>query len=286
MEQSSNNNNLPATNQSFAKPKELSKRLLDGIAGTGGLRPLEVAKRYESTTGPGTNFPLLVSEGTQLSVLSRNLGTTAIEVNVGLLITDFVHSFNVSQGMNNDQIADLAAMLVSDYWFYTLEDFVVFFHRAKKSEFGKVFNRLDAAIIFEFLKVYDAERMESFFQYETEGRKLESKPLPPELQEGPFSFADVIRCLTEGIRPEDVIAEKTGRKVDPAPAAEDGLTVVSGTEDPEVARRRAAILELQVRAFCETYEPSFEFPGKFAEFFTENREAIEAEYLRTGKLKS
>lgn len=231
------------------------------------------------------------------------MGISSLKSSIALLITDFASSFNVFTPMNDDQIISLAEELAVDWWHYTLEDLACFFHRAKRQEFRniietseKVFvagegmktktkivdrgplritNRVDRQIILEMLQAYDRERLEAFFEHESKGHELTSKPLPPEFQEGPYSFADVIRCLKEGIPPEQIIEEKKSG-------------VPANTHPEEDPARKAEILQIQVGFFCDDVE-TWEVPEsrwKMEPFAKGNEDLIIAELKRRKDLKN
>jgi hypothetical protein len=108
--------------------------------------------------GDKPNFPAILNNGTQLSVLKNELGLDYSASILALMIGDFCSNFNTRFPMSAEQIADFAIELLTDYWTYRLEDFVAFFALAKRGNFGKVYDRIDAAVILTFLGEYNKHR--------------------------------------------------------------------------------------------------------------------------------
>ena len=77
---------------------------------------------------------------------------------ISLFLVDLQDFYNVKTRMGSNQIKDLAMMLYSDYNHFTLYDLGLCFKMAKTGKFGKVYDRLDGGIIFEWLIHYEMER--------------------------------------------------------------------------------------------------------------------------------
>ena len=121
------------------------------------------------------NLPAILGQGTQISVLRLVEGLEKTASIVGLLINDFCSNFNTRYPMSAEQIADLAIELITDYWTYKLEDFIVFFSLARRGVYGKVYDRVDASVILGMLGVYHKQRDEELYLIQT-------RPLEPEKQ--------------------------------------------------------------------------------------------------------
>lgn len=280
--------------------------LINVLQGGAGISPREIVALYQKPSGE-VNFVALSKEGTQLSNLSRHLGTTVAAKHLSWLISDFASQFNTYQAMTPEQVADLAEELVVDWWNYTMEDFVVFFNRAKKESFRRIVektetyfengekkvktkivdegpiritSRVDRGIILEMLASYDRERVDAFFEHETKGHTMESKPLPEKYQPGPgkdFSFADVIKVIQGEATAEEIIQSKK------QPEAVEDTTAA----DLEEAHRQAQIKDQQVKTFVAEVmkypDPRIRYSQPF---YKGNEEAIEAELkIQRKKLK-
>ena len=66
--------------------------------------------------------------------------------------------FNVGKIMNDNQAAQTADLIIEEYYFLKPDDFKLCFNRAKKGLYGKVYDRIDGAVILEWLGRYEKER--------------------------------------------------------------------------------------------------------------------------------
>lgn len=57
------------------------------------------------------------------------------------------------------QVASTADLIIEEYYFLKPDDFKLCFTRAKKGYYGKVFDRIDGQVIFEWLNQYTNDRM-------------------------------------------------------------------------------------------------------------------------------
>ena len=120
------------------------------------------------TFGNQVNFPLILKQGTQLSIITKKEGLEFTASMIGLLINDFCMNFNTRERMGAEQIADLAVELATDYWGYKLEDFIAFFALAKKNKYGKIYDRVDPSTILLLLEAYNKERDENLYIIQAE----------------------------------------------------------------------------------------------------------------------
>ena len=74
------------------------------------------------------------------------------------IIIDVVMFFNVGKIMNDNQAAQTADLIIEEYYFLKPDDFKLCFNRAKKGLYGKVYDRIDGAVILEWLGRYEKER--------------------------------------------------------------------------------------------------------------------------------
>lgn len=63
--------------------------------------------------------------------------------------------------MSNDQLAQTISLVQDEYWMLKPEDFKLCFNNAKKGVYGKVYDRLDGQVIFEWLDKYLKDRMDA-----------------------------------------------------------------------------------------------------------------------------
>jgi hypothetical protein len=141
------------------QPKVLCERLLQTL-----LKQSSLLEFKELAFGLVKNgcpdFSLILSDGTQMSILKKDKGIHFLGSVMIMLITDFQKSFNLIRPMDNEQVANLSMELINDYWSYRFEDFVAFFQLAKKGVYGKILDRMDANTIQSMLLVYDTQRVD------------------------------------------------------------------------------------------------------------------------------
>jgi hypothetical protein len=82
-----------------------------------------------------------------------------IEDLLTLYIIDFDEFVNVGRHMKSSQVQWVARTILSDYGHLKPEDIYLFFDKAKKSDFGPLFDRLDGMILMGWMKQYYEERL-------------------------------------------------------------------------------------------------------------------------------
>lgn len=76
-----------------------------------------------------------------------------------LLVNDLRLFFQVDNMITNRGIEALCPLIISKYKHFTLEEIAICFNQAKEGEYGKAFNRLDAAMIMLWLKKANEEKI-------------------------------------------------------------------------------------------------------------------------------
>lgn len=118
-------------------------------------------KQYWITTQPKTALQAIKSESVSVVRLKdQPNGEIISKAFLSFIITDLVQSFNVGKTMNDMQIAFAVNGIQSDYYFMKLDELKYCFDQAKKGKYGAMYDRIDAAVIFEWIEMYLAERVE------------------------------------------------------------------------------------------------------------------------------
>lgn len=133
-----------------------------------------------------TDVVKAIKEGTPIAVMKKEVGEANVAMVLTKMILDFASSFNLgnNKNINRQQAQDLALMLINRFSHgsyespgFRLEDFALFFERAKFGGFSvKVFDRIDAALISEWMEEYFCEREEKYL-YELK-RQTELPEIP------------------------------------------------------------------------------------------------------------
>lgn len=94
--------------------------------------------------------------------MRREFGIMKVQAFVGKMIIDVAMFFNVGKMINEVQVASVANLIIEEYYFLKPDDFKLCFNRAKKGKYGKVYDRIDGQVIFDWLNTYVEERMMFF----------------------------------------------------------------------------------------------------------------------------
>lgn len=73
--------------------------------------------------------------------------------------------------MSIEQIEDTATILITQFYYFKLDDFLICFNNAKLGLYGKSFDRLDGMVICEWLNAYDNARTAKIEEYKSNERK-------------------------------------------------------------------------------------------------------------------
>lgn len=60
--------------------------------------------------------------------------------------------------MGEEQLKQTLELILEDYYYFTFEDFKVFFNNCRRGIYGTSYNRIDGQVILEWLRQYAFER--------------------------------------------------------------------------------------------------------------------------------
>lgn len=108
---------------------------------------------------PNNALDVLKSSNHTLNYIKSKGTIDAVKALLTHLIFDVNDFFKVEQ-MSDKQIIQTVELIIGDMDLMYLkpDDFILCFNRAKKGMYGKLFNRLDGQIIFEWINAYSVER--------------------------------------------------------------------------------------------------------------------------------
>lgn len=95
---------------------------------------------------------------TELQHLIPKHGDMAVKLIIMHALKEVRDFFNVGKNLSNPQITITADLIMSQYWYFKIEDIKLCLRRAMCKE--KLFDRLDGNIILGWLSEYDSERTE------------------------------------------------------------------------------------------------------------------------------
>lgn len=94
---------------------------------------------------------------------------------LSIMVKDFSASINVVRNLNEDQVIEIAGMLLDECDNFRLEDYVMMFSLAKRGKLVKIFDRLDISVVTEMLDNYWKQRHEQGIKHqEKEVEKFEN----------------------------------------------------------------------------------------------------------------
>lgn len=92
-----------------------------------------------------------------IATCRKELGEMPTKAILAMILTDTALFFNTGQNMNQDQIVQLAEMVIEDYYFLKIDDLKLCFKNAMKGRYGQIF-RIDGSIVLSWLEKYQEER--------------------------------------------------------------------------------------------------------------------------------
>lgn len=93
-------------------------------------------------------------ETPNLFLMKKELGEGATVDVLTLLILDAIKYFNVGKAMNADQVKMTAELVAEEFNEVTIADLKLCFNKAKKGEYGILYDRIDGAIVIGWINQY------------------------------------------------------------------------------------------------------------------------------------
>ena len=129
----------------------------------------------------------------QLQLLIPKHGDMAVKLIIMHALKEVRDFFNVGKNLTNPQITITAELIMSQYWYFKIEDVKLCLRRAMYQE--KLFDRLDGNIILGWFREYDNERTEEAMrvsEHEEEQERNDFTPSP-----GAISYREWLDNLEE-----------------------------------------------------------------------------------------
>jgi hypothetical protein len=93
----------------------------------------------------------------QISTLNRNSEETTEDAIV-LILLNLIEFYNVKQKMSEEQLYDVASLIISEYFYLSLVDLSLCFKQVKTGKLGKVYDRIDGGMIMDWLRKYELNK--------------------------------------------------------------------------------------------------------------------------------
>lgn len=120
--------------------------------------------RYYAAINPVSEVDVFRSPSAEIALIRKEHGETFARAFMVGILADIVEYFSVGKSMGATQVAQTIDLILSRYYYFKPDDFKLCFNRAKQGYYGKVYDRLDGQVIFDWLNQYDATRTEMAMQ--------------------------------------------------------------------------------------------------------------------------
>lgn len=147
---------------------------------------------YLLAVNPKTVADIVKSDSPSLVLIEKEAGPTVLHAMLVKIISDTLQFFNVGNTMSPSQIDMTVELIMEAYASYKVDDWVLCFKRAKRGDYGTVFNRIDGNVIFDWFEKYIEERDAEFERIRLNEKKTvekqldairEAVPMPDEVKE-------------------------------------------------------------------------------------------------------
>jgi hypothetical protein len=114
--------------------------------------------QYYAVLSPRTVEDAVNSITPELAVFKKECGEARLYAVLTILINDLIDFFSVGKTMGQNQLVDTIKLIVEDFYYLKIEDFKLCFNNAKKGRYGKVYDRIDGNVIYNWVAQYNEER--------------------------------------------------------------------------------------------------------------------------------
>ena len=135
-------------------PPELMPKTRDASVSILGTLPMP----YYNSLRPKTVNDVFDSPSCSIAAMNKEFGETHLRGFMVKVLNDLIDFFNVGKSIGAVQVAQTVDLIIDEYYFFKPDDFKLCFNRAKKGLYGKVYDRIDGAVILEWLGRYEKER--------------------------------------------------------------------------------------------------------------------------------
>lgn len=120
-------------------------------------------KQYYAALAPHTVNDALQSITPALAVFKKEYGEQSLQAILVIILTDVIKFFNTGKTMGQDQLVQTIRLVTEDFYYFNIEDFKLCFNNAKRGRYGKIYDRIDGNVIYEWLQKYSDERIQTAY---------------------------------------------------------------------------------------------------------------------------
>lgn len=172
---SSINSATPAKNQTSRAIIELRKRFGDHPGRI--LSEFNPSKQVQYTRHIDRCY---FGTAPSLGLIQRAYGRDTAESWLIIQLNNLSEFAGCREKLKEHQITELAEMIMEEYGYYKLTEFMLFFQNFKRGEYGKFYGAVDPMVIMQALKDFHTER---WYAYEQRERKQDEERKARELRE-------------------------------------------------------------------------------------------------------
>lgn len=100
--------------------------------------------------------------GAMIAAYGRNTAESWLEIQ----LNDLSEFAGCKEKLSNRQIIETAQMIIETYQHYNLTEFMLFFQRFKRCQYGRFYGAVDPMIILQALDVFNEERRQAYIERE------------------------------------------------------------------------------------------------------------------------
>lgn len=112
-----------------------------------------------------------------LAYIKKHEGIAPVQKILKTAIDQLQTYFSLDRVMTPYQIEMTVEIIDENFYYFSPEDFRKCFRGAMSGKYGKIYNRLDGAVIMEWLRAYDIERTELIVKEQMQKNKEEAKEI-------------------------------------------------------------------------------------------------------------
>jgi hypothetical protein len=115
-----------------------------------------------------------------LAIIIKDQGEEVCKMLLVMAVADLCKAFNISGNMSEEQVYMTAEMIMDDFKYFKIADIRLVFDLIKKGNYGKIYDRLDPALVMSILHHYAAEREQAVInRHENEVVQLKARTGSP-----------------------------------------------------------------------------------------------------------
>lgn len=177
----SRNSTLPTLNTTSAEIIELHEKFGTNVARL--LVEFSPDKQYQYCRDISRCY---FGKAPSISLVSRAYGVESAKSWIEIQLNNLSEFAGCKDKLKPHQITELAFMIMEEYHYFKLTEFMLFFQKFKKCEYGKFYGAVDPMVIMEAL---DKFRQERHYEYNKEESRKEEERKKKEAQEIEISRA-------------------------------------------------------------------------------------------------